>query len=122
MDEGNLFAGLPAGPLADERFDTLLTRPGLRIERIVSTGQASPPGFWYEQDDAEWVVLLTGDAAVRFADEAVARELRPGDWLCIPQRRRHRVERTSTEPPAVWLALHFAEDEVSAVPAPSHQD
>lgn len=109
MDEGNLFAGLPDGPLADERFDTLLTRPGLRIERIVSTGQASPPGFWYEQDDAEWVVLLTGEAALRFADEDMPRVLLPGDWLYIAPRRRHRVERTSAEPATVWLAVHFAD-------------
>lgn len=106
-DAGNLFAALPATPLGEERFDALLTQPGLRLERIVSTGQASPPGFWYDQVDAEWVVLLAGGASLRFADEATPRELVPGDWLYIAPRRRHRVERTSVEPPAVWLALHL---------------
>ena len=62
---GNLFSDLPTLPIAPEaaeRLETLLVRPGLRIERIVSTGQASPPGFWYDQPDAEWVVLVSGDA------------------------------------------------------------
>ena len=27
---------------------TIATGTGVRIERIVSLGQASPPGFWYE--------------------------------------------------------------------------
>ena len=107
-DTGKLFANLPDRPLADEIFDTLLTLPGVRIERIVSTGQASPPGFWYDQPDAEWVVLLRGSASLRFADEAAPRELAPGDWLHIAPHQRHRVERTSVEPPAVWLTLHVA--------------
>ena len=98
---GNLFAGLPAD--AEERFDTLLARPGLRIERIVSMGQASPPGFWYEQESAEWVVLLSGAALLRFEDEAEARRLALGDWIHIAPLRRHRVEWT------VWLAVHHAE-------------
>lgn len=106
---GNLFAGLPVSKEAVERFDTLLARPGLRIERIVSTGQGSPPGFWYEQADAEWVVLVSGEAVLRFEDESQARQLRPGDWLHIAPHRRHRVESTATDAPTVWLAIHFAE-------------
>ncbi len=104
---GNLFAGLPTEPEAAERIETLLARPGVRIERIVSTGQASPSGFWYEQADAEWVVLLSGEALLRFEDEADARRLRPGDWLHIEPMRRHRVEWTAADAPTVWLALHF---------------
>ncbi len=106
---GNLFAGLPTEPEAAERIETLLARPGVRIERIVSTGQASPSGFWYEQADAEWVVLLSGEALLRFEDEADARRLRPGDWLHIEPMRRHRVEWTAADAPTVWLALHFQE-------------
>lgn len=107
MLTGNLFSGLPAGHEAEERCEALLARPGLRIERIVSTGQASPPGFWYEQADAEWVALLEGCAVLRFEDEAADRELRPGDWFYIAPRRRHRIERTTGDAPTVWLALHF---------------
>lgn len=106
---GNLFAGLPVSGEAAERLETLLARPGLRIERIVSTGQASPPGFWYDQADAEWVLLVSGDALLRFEDEPEARHLRPGDWLQIDPHRRHRVESTAAETPTVWLALHFPE-------------
>lgn len=108
---GNLFADLPKLPMAREaaeRLETLLARPGLRIERIVSTGQASPAGFWYEQADAEWVVLLSGEALLRFEDEAEARRLRAGDWICIEPLRRHRVEWTAPATPTVWLAVHHA--------------
>lgn len=101
----NLFAGLPAH--ADEElFETLLAAPGLRIERIVSTGQASPPGFWYDQDEGEWVAVLRGSAELRFADESAPRRLAEGDHLLIPAHRRHRVERTQN--PTIWLAVHRA--------------
>ena len=103
----NLFADLPTTPETAERLQTLLDRPGLRIERIVSTGQSSPPGFWYDQPDAEWVVLLAGDAELRFADEPQARALRPGDFVEIAAHRRHRVEATSLNEPTVWLAIHY---------------
>jgi len=106
---GNLLSGLPRATEAAERLETLLARPGLRIERIVSTGQASPPGFWYEQDDAEWVLLVSGEAVLRFEDETEARRLHPGDWLQIAPHRRHRVESTAAEAPTVWLAIRFAE-------------
>ena len=104
--DGNLLAGVdPAA--AEERFETLLGRPGVRIERIVSTGQSSPPGFWYEQPDDEWVLLVAGAAGLQFADEAAVRELRPGDHLLIPARRRHRVAWTAQDGPTVWLAVHL---------------
>jgi len=105
----NLFSGLPETPEAEERFDTLLTKPGLRIERIVSTGQASPPGFWYDQKQAEWVVLLSGAAVLRFADEALERRLMPGDWLYIAPHRHHRIESTDATAVTIWLALFFDE-------------
>lgn len=104
--QDNLFAAMPE-ELAAEQAVALLTTPDLRIGRIVSTGQASPPGFWYDQEWAEWVVLLSGTAAVRFEGEAAPRELEPGSYLHIPAHVRHRVERTSTSPPAVWLAVYW---------------
>lgn len=105
--EGNLFAQLPGATLAEEQVDPLLVSNGLRLERIVSRGQASPPGFWYDQAEAEWVVLLRGAAGLRFEDEDEVRTLKPGDWLLIDARRRHRVEWTDAAGPTVWLALHF---------------
>ncbi len=101
----NLLHPLP-GSLNGEQFHRLLTRPGIRIERIVSTGQASPPGFWYDQTDDEYVLLLAGAAGLRFADAAEIHTLRPGDWLEIPARTRHRVEWTSATEPTVWLTVH----------------
>ena len=104
----NLFAGLPSAAAVDEQFADILQRPGLRIERIVSTGQASPEGFWYDQSDGEWVVVLQGEAKLRFADEADARHLKTGDFIDIAPHRRHRVEWTDPDRPTVWLAVHYA--------------
>ena len=102
----NLFSPLPDTPAA-EQIDALLSRPGLRIERIVSLGQASPPGFWYDQAEGEWVLLLAGAARLRFADEGEARLLGRGDWLDIAPHRRHRVEWTDPAVPTVWLAVFY---------------
>ena len=95
---------------AEERFEALVSAPGVRIERIVSTGQCSPEGFWYDQDEAEWVLLLAGGAAIQFEGEPEVRTLRPGDHLMIPARRRHRVAWTASDAPTVWLAVHFRDE------------
>jgi cupin 2 domain-containing protein len=105
IKSGNLFASSPA-PGGDEAFDTLATVGGVRIERIVSTGQASPPGFWYDQDWTEWVVLLSGAAALQIEGEAAPRLLALGDYVEIPPHVRHRVEWTDVATPTVWLAIH----------------
>ena len=47
MRRGNLLGGLPPRQ-AEEQVDRLIDGATVRIERIVSTGQASPPGFWYD--------------------------------------------------------------------------
>ena len=105
----NLFSLLPSAHAA-ERVDMLVTLPGVRIERIVSQGQASPPGFWYDQEEGEWVLLLAGAARVRFADETDARLLGPGDWLDIAPHRRHRVDWTDPAVPTIWLAVFSRQD------------
>ncbi|MCC6134572.1 MAG: cupin domain-containing protein [Candidatus Contendobacter sp.] len=106
VNDGNLFADLP-NQRADEQFDLLLRKDACRLERIISTGHATPPGEWYDQDGDEWVVLLQGRAGLRLADEPNIRELKPGDYVWLPAHCRHRVEWTSDQPPAVWLALHL---------------
>jgi len=106
-DAGNIFADLPDSGSAEEQVSALLGVPGLRVERIVSTGQVSPPGFWYDQPNAEWVLLLSGAARLRFEHEDDARVLGPGDYVFIPARVRHRVDWTATDKPTVWLALHI---------------
>ena len=102
----NLFADIDAEAV-EERFAALVSAPGVRIERIVSTGQCSPEGFWYDQHETEWVLLVAGGAAVQFEGEPEVRALRPGDHLLIPAHRRHRVAWTAPDEPTVWLAVHF---------------
>ncbi|MBU6529261.1 cupin domain-containing protein (plasmid) [Methylocystis sp. MJC1] len=77
-----------------------------RIERIVSTGQASPLGFWYDQEQTEWVVLLSGSAGLMFEGEDALHILRSGSYVEIPAHLRHRVEWTDAAEPTVWLAVH----------------
>jgi cupin 2 domain-containing protein len=103
----NVFEAIP-GNDAGEQLVELLSRPHLRIERIVSNGHASPEGFWYDQEHAEWVVVLSGEARVVFENEASPRLLRRGDFLDIAAHRRHRVEWTHPHEPTVWLAVHYA--------------
>lgn len=102
---GSLLSELPVA-LAQERIDTLLARPGVRIERIVSTGQASAPGFWYDQPQDEWVCVIAGSASVLIEGEGTPRVLKPGDWLELPAHKKHRVEWTDAAQPTVWLAVH----------------
>jgi cupin 2 domain-containing protein len=100
----NLFADLPAA-LPEELIETLATSATVRIERIVSLGHASPPGFWYDQDQSEFVVLLRGAARISFEDGVF--EMVPGSFVDIPAHRRHRVEWTNPEQVTVWLAVHY---------------
>lgn len=87
----------------EEQFFPLLQRENLRLEQIVSRGQASPAGFWYDQPTPEWVALLNGSASLEFADGSLT--LAAGDALLIPAHCRHRVAACSAD--AIWLALHF---------------
>lgn len=88
-----------------EVVETLWQSTDIRIERIISTGQASPPDFWYDQVRDEWVVLLQGRAELVWEDGR-RRTLAPGDWVFIPAHDRHRVAWTSAKPPCIWLAVH----------------
>jgi cupin 2 domain-containing protein len=104
----NLFHDLPLG--LDEEFVTsLLDRPGARIERIVSTGQATPAGEWLEQPWDEWVLLLAGSAGLLIEGQEELR-LAAGDHLLIASGIRHRVTWTTPDRPTLWLAIHFGRD------------
>ncbi len=104
MKSGNFFANLPDAS-AGEIVENLAVPSGGKVERIISGGHASPPGFWYNQDTDEWVVLLKGTATLEEKDNPIATHLGPGDWLYIPAGHIHRVSETSKD--AVWLAVHF---------------
>lgn len=103
----NLFALIPRGAAA-ESIDVLARGQDVRIERIVSRGQVSPPGFWYDQHESEWVAVLQGEAQLRLEGEAQPRHLKVGDFLNIPAHCRHRVEWTSDDPPTIWLAVFYS--------------
>jgi cupin 2 domain-containing protein len=101
---------LPGGaapPPGTERVEVLLTTPHLRLERIHSCAASSPPGFWYEQSEQEWVCLLQGQASLEFADEPLPRQLQTGESLWINAGRRHRVLATDPPPGTIWLALFW---------------
>lgn len=107
VTSGNLYVGLPPAPRPDEISETLAGDAGLRIERIVSTGQSTAAGDWYDQDETEWVTLLRGAARLLIEGEDEERTLGPGDWLLLPAHCRHRVTWTSESEPTVWLAVHY---------------
>lgn len=106
MRSGNIFANVPES-LAEEQFLALASTPNVEIERIVSTGQASPSGFWFDQPFTEWVVVLSGSAGLLFDGETQARTLEAGDYVEIAPHRRHRVEWTDATRPTIWLAVHI---------------
>lgn len=103
---GNVFdLSAPAGP--GEQVDALVEEAGVSIERIVSRGHASPPGFWYDSPRAEWVVLLSGAATLEFEGEREPYPMKPGDHVLIGAHCRHRVAWTSDAEPSVWLAVYM---------------
>ena len=105
---GNLFE-IPSSARAGEVSTDLVDSPAVRIERIVSTGQVSPPGFWYDQDQDEWVAVLQGSASLEIEGREDLVQLIPGDWIHLAAHQRHRVAKTATDGPTVWLAVHFSE-------------
>lgn len=100
----NLLSSLPS-TLPGEITETLVQAKHVRIERIVSEGHASPPGFWYDQEESEFVLLVQGAARLQFENSVL--EMKPGDWIDIPAHRKHRVEWTSPEEKTVWLAVFY---------------
>ena len=108
----NLLAS-PTGAGPEEVTEVLAGSDVVRIERIVSSGQSSPPGFWYDQEEDEWVALLSGAAALTLRDPDETIQLRPGDHLLIPAGRPHRVEWTSPDGQTIWLAVFYSRAGVS---------
>ena len=105
----NLFSHIPA-ELAEELASVLIKNDGVKIERIVSDGHSSPEGFWYDQKENEWVLLVSGSAvlSIEQASGMEQVELKPGDYLLLPAHQRHRVESTSQTEKTIWLAVYFS--------------
>ena len=107
---GSFFDDLPDGlpdVLEEERVETLAAASGVRIERIVSTGQSSPEDFWYDQERDEFVAVLRGAAGLEIEGRDEIVEMEPGAWTLIPARCRHRVAWTSPDEPTIWIAVYF---------------
>jgi len=90
---------------AVEAHDDLALIGGSRIERIVSRGHCSPPGFWYDQDHDEWCMVLQGEGVLGFEDGSAVR-LVAGETAFLPAYKKHRVVSTSVDPACIWLAVH----------------
>lgn len=91
--------------LDSEIVDVLLNSDNVRIERIVSTGQTSPPTGWYDQADNEWVIILKGSAVLSFENSDI--NLHSGDYYNIPAHTKHKVSWTDPDTQTVWLAIHY---------------
>ncbi len=105
METANIFENLPADA-TEEFFDRIAGHGPCRIERIVSRGHASPPGFWYDQDWYEWVIVVKGKACLSFEATGETVILSPGSHAAIPAHCRHRVEWTADGEETIWIAVH----------------
>jgi cupin 2 domain-containing protein len=105
----NIMVNLPA-TLPEEICETLAESGRVRIERIVSYGQVTPEGTWYDQERDEWVLLLAGSAELLFDDAQEPQRLVATDYVLIPAHCRHRVTWTDPTVKTVWLAIHFTPD------------
>lgn len=108
MIRGNLHNHIP-DIIPDELCTVLTKHESARVERIVSDGHASPEGFWYDQEQHEWVMLVSGSAVLSVETDSGKEQidLKPGDYLLIPAHQRHRVESTSPTEKTIWLAVFF---------------
>lgn len=101
----NIFANIPAD-LKAEVFEPLIEESNFKLERIISEAHSSPPGYWYDQEKNEFVLLLQGSAELSFENEDSI-ILRQGDYLIIPAHKKHRVKWTDETTQTIWLALHY---------------
>ena len=102
----NIFSNIP-GNLPDELTEIMAENQHVRIERIVSRGHRSPNGFWYDQDENEFVLVLRGEAELLFEDSDEPVCMKPGDYMNIPAHTKHRVEWTDPDTETVWLTVFY---------------
>jgi len=91
----------------NEEITEIITQGNfLRIERIISAGQTTPDGFWYDQNEHEFVMVLQGEAKIVLEDNK-EQLFKTGDYINIPAHVKHRVTYTSSEPKCIWLAIFY---------------
>jgi cupin 2 domain-containing protein len=103
VDIDNIFRNLPELSGAEKSL-TLFEKSSITIERIVSQSHSSPPGFWYDQGEDEWVIMVRGEATLEFEAGGLVR-MKEGDYVAIPRHVKHRVQQTGPE--TIWLAVHI---------------
>lgn len=101
----NIFENIPK-ELDNEFFEELVSKNGVKIERIVSFGHTTKESDWYDQVKDEWVILLCGEAVISFLNEDDIR-LKAGDYINIPAHKKHRVSWTKEDEKSIWLAVHY---------------
>ena len=107
---GNIFENIPSGEFPEEIIEILAQNSSVRIERVISKGHASPKDFWYDQEQAELVCVLQGQAELEFQTEegGILRvPMTRGSHLTIRRHQKHRVVSTSSTEPCVWLTVFF---------------
>lgn len=105
MKTKNILKNIPKD-LAEEVFETIFLKDGLKIERIISKGHTTPKEQWYDQDSNEWVILLEGEAILSFEDSEDVK-LSTGDYINISAHKKHRVSWTTPDKETIWLAIHY---------------
>jgi len=104
--KGNIYSDIPDHAI-EEILENMVESETVRVQRIISDAHASPEGFWYDQRENAWVLVLRGSAALKFEGEDELAVLNPGDWVNIPACVRHRVEWTDPKEKTVWLAVFY---------------
>jgi cupin 2 domain-containing protein len=104
---GSIFDNILVPKGSEEAFEQVVERDGVRIERIISAGQVSADGFWYDQEEHEWVMLIQGKACIEFPDGSMS-ELVSGNYLYLPAHQKHRISYTSSDPVCIWLAVFWS--------------
>lgn len=84
-----------------EKVIVLLDNSSTRIERIYSYGEVSPVGFYYNQDEDEFVKIEDGNAIIEVEGKEIF--MNKGDELFLPRHAKHRINYTSDN--CVWYCV-----------------
>ena len=106
IDIKNIFSGIKKRS-PGEIFETIIKTHQFKIERIISSGQSTDKGKWYDQDVDEWVIVLKGNAGVLFEGDNEVVIMKQGDYINIPAHQKHRVEWTDPKNETIWLTVHY---------------